>query len=51
MYAHFVFGHIVKSYADVGAATFNTFRDFAAAAAINVPEILVTNGLDVIPRV
>jgi len=50
MFAHFVFGHMVKSYSTVGASMFNTFRGFVAAPAVNVPEIIQTNGYTVIPR-
>lgn len=50
MFAHFVFGHVVKSYSDVDVAFFNTFRGFVAAPAINVPEIIQTNAADIIPR-
>lgn len=50
MFAHFVFGHIVKNYSTVPNAAYNTLRGFVAAPAVNVPEIVATNSFDIVPR-
>jgi len=50
MFAHFVFGHIVTTYSTVALSFYNTFRGFVAAPAVNVPEIIKTNGFTIVPR-
>lgn len=50
MFAHFVFGHIVPTYSTVALSFYNTFRGFVAAPAVNVPEIVKTNGFTIVPR-
>jgi hypothetical protein len=50
MFAHFVFGHIVPTYSTPALSFYNTFRGFVAAPAVNVPEIIKTNGFTIVPR-